>query len=187
MASGAADQEGRFVEVGQGFLGVFLGSRALRWMVPWDGSWRCCFMALALLGCYAFPRGYRCGWASIRPSPSYGLQPLDERDMASCQALSCPIALQWSVMPFWGMQDQRAWRFGGVGILQTSYPSYKLQVEMKGKMCAHACPRVINNRLCHSAWVAQVPPHLWHRLPSPSSGQHRCRHASRSTNYQLLA
>jgi hypothetical protein len=78
MASGAADQEGRFVEVGQGFLGIFLGSRALRWMVPWDGSWRCCFMALALLGCYAFPRGYRCGWASIRPSPSYGLQPLDE-------------------------------------------------------------------------------------------------------------
>jgi hypothetical protein len=37
MASGTPDREGRFIEVGQGFLGVLLGSRTflvLRWMTP---------------------------------------------------------------------------------------------------------------------------------------------------------
>jgi hypothetical protein len=33
MASGAPNGEDRFVEVGQGFLGVLLGSRVLRWMI----------------------------------------------------------------------------------------------------------------------------------------------------------
>jgi hypothetical protein len=37
MASGAPDQEGRFIEVGQGFSGILLGSRTFlvpRWMTP---------------------------------------------------------------------------------------------------------------------------------------------------------
>jgi hypothetical protein len=38
MASGALDREGQFVEVGQGFFGVFLGSRVF-FLVP-EHSWR---------------------------------------------------------------------------------------------------------------------------------------------------
>jgi hypothetical protein len=34
MADGARDIECQFIEVGQRFLGVLLGSRALRWMMP---------------------------------------------------------------------------------------------------------------------------------------------------------
>jgi hypothetical protein len=34
MASGASYRGGRFIEAGQGFLGVLLGSQVLRWMVP---------------------------------------------------------------------------------------------------------------------------------------------------------
>jgi hypothetical protein len=35
MANGAPDQGGRFIEDGQGFPSILLGSRALRWTVPW--------------------------------------------------------------------------------------------------------------------------------------------------------
>jgi hypothetical protein len=34
MASGALDLVGRFIEAGQGFLSIHLGSRTLRWMMP---------------------------------------------------------------------------------------------------------------------------------------------------------
>jgi hypothetical protein len=34
MATGAPDSRGQFIEAGQGFLGILLGSRALRWIIP---------------------------------------------------------------------------------------------------------------------------------------------------------
>jgi hypothetical protein len=34
MATGAQDGERRFIKVGWGFLGILLGSQALRWRVP---------------------------------------------------------------------------------------------------------------------------------------------------------
>jgi hypothetical protein len=41
MANGALDWIRQFVEVGQSFLGVLPGSRALRWP-PSELSWRLC-------------------------------------------------------------------------------------------------------------------------------------------------
>jgi hypothetical protein len=51
MASGAPDSAGQFVEAGQGFPGILLGSRALRWMMPEIvlgdvASWRRLYLAV---------------------------------------------------------------------------------------------------------------------------------------------
>jgi hypothetical protein len=78
--------------VGQGFLGVLLGSWALRWMIPRTvlgdvASW--CRLYLAAKPSHV---GNGCGWASLPLAPSYGLQLSDEGTwlpVQHCLVLSC--------------------------------------------------------------------------------------------------
>jgi hypothetical protein len=74
MASGAPNYEGWFVEVGRGFLGILLGSRTWRWMMPGAvlgdvASWNRLY--LAARPCHAEGR---CGRASLPSALSYYLQ-----------------------------------------------------------------------------------------------------------------
>jgi hypothetical protein len=67
---------------------------------------------MTLLGCYAFPRGGRCGRASLPPASSYGLHPSGEGTGPPARR-RLVSSLQWAVAPFWGCEAPQAWIFGG--------------------------------------------------------------------------
>jgi hypothetical protein len=77
MASGPQDREHRFIEVGWGFPGVLLGSRALRWRV--SGSVLGATMPDdALLAAKPSHMGVNVDRASLLPTPSYRLWMTDK-------------------------------------------------------------------------------------------------------------
>jgi hypothetical protein len=107
MASGTSFLEGHFIDVGQGFLRVLLGSRALRWTMPEVvlgdvALWRRFYLAakpshvgggLDVDGvAYPLHRHTTCSHQSRGQSFLSG----------TCQALPCPIMRQWAVAPFRG-------------------------------------------------------------------------------------
>jgi hypothetical protein len=114
MASGAPDWEGQSIEVGQGFLGILLGSRALRRRILRTilrdvASWRWLYLAAKP----SHMAGW-CGRARMPSAPSYDLQSSDEGTELSTRRCLVPSCDNWWWRLSRGVWSPWAWIFYGV-------------------------------------------------------------------------
>jgi hypothetical protein len=115
MVNGIPNWEGRFVEVGHGFLGILLGSWALRWTMPGMvlgdvASWHRLYLATR-----PSHVGGWCGWASLPFAPSYGMHSLVEGTELPIKHCLIPLCSsgRWHLSGG-GVQSPRAWIFDKV-------------------------------------------------------------------------
>jgi hypothetical protein len=121
MTSGTQTREGLFIEVGQSFHDVLGGSRVFsppRWImlekIPGDVASRCWpYLVAKPSHTVADVDGLACPWTVLRPAV------IRRGARASCQALSCPVMQQRTVVPYWGCEALSLDICGGVGHLGT--------------------------------------------------------------------
>jgi hypothetical protein len=90
MASGAPDSGGQFVEAGQGFSGILLGSQALRWTMSGTVLGDVASRHQLYLAAKPSNVGVNVDELACPPSPSYGLQPSDEGVMLPVRHCTIP-------------------------------------------------------------------------------------------------
>jgi hypothetical protein len=90
MASGAPDSGGQFVEAGQGFSGILLGSQALRWMMSGTVLGDVASRHQLYLAAKPSNVGVNVDELACPPAPSYGLQPSDEGVMLPVRHCTIP-------------------------------------------------------------------------------------------------
>jgi hypothetical protein len=131
MTSGTQTREGWFIEVGQSFHDVLVCSRVFsppRWImlekIPGDVASRCwSYLVAKPSHTVADVDGLACPWTVLRSAV------IRRGARASCQALSCPVMQQRTVVPYWGMWCPE------LGYLWRCWPSGYLCLRVLHRAC----------------------------------------------------